>query len=367
MTPPTLELFPPLEGAGVGSPPWLPVPPLPPRALPGSCDVVIVGAGITGLAAASACARSGFDVVVIDRAFGTGATARSGGVVLGDTLEGPDPDFDGCESTLRQWIEGTGADCDLRWCGCLELARDDRLSPSPVDWHDAGPVRVVGQVAGGVLDPARLQLALLADAQATGAAVVDRVTVTDVRAIDGALAVTTPQGAIRARAGIMAVDALCWRPHFDPWSERVMTIASQTAPLEPFRLQAIGLKPDQAFYTVDKPLLWGRVMPDGSLLVGRETEPFPPNPESKLLHQSLMHAGGRLSCRVRGLHPILSEVRIDRIWMGPLARTKMGHPTLDVDPDVPQLFWCGGYGGQGIAQAFALGRRAGRRLEELLR
>ena len=131
MIPPPLELFPPLEPPSVGAPPWDPLPPLPPAVPPSACDIVIVGAGITGLSAAAACAVAGRHVVVLERAFGTGATARSGGVVLGETVEGPDPEFDGCEDVLHQWIQESGADCDLRWRGCLELARDARLSSTP--------------------------------------------------------------------------------------------------------------------------------------------------------------------------------------------------------------------------------------------
>src|SRR5215468_9862250 len=128
MIPLPLEVFPPLEPSRLGAPPWDPLPPLEAAAPPPHCDVVIVGAGITGLSAAMTCARAGRNVVVLDRAFGTGATARSGGVVIGDTVEGPAPGFNGCEQTLREWIEQSGADCDLRWRGCLELARDERLS-----------------------------------------------------------------------------------------------------------------------------------------------------------------------------------------------------------------------------------------------
>src|SRR5262245_24013528 len=103
MIPPTFELFPALEPTNVGTPPWDPPPLLSQTLLPSSCDVVIVGAGITGLTAAATCASAGRHTIVLERAFGTGATARSGGIVLGETVEGPHPEFDGCEDTLRRW------------------------------------------------------------------------------------------------------------------------------------------------------------------------------------------------------------------------------------------------------------------------
>ena len=165
-----------------------------------------------------------------------------------------------------------------------------------------------------------------------------------------------------AGAGIMAVDAMCWRRGFDPWWERVMTVSLQTAPISDHDLAALGLSADEAFYTVDTPLLWGRVMPDGSLLVGRETRPFPQQPEPGALHEGLVEAGARLASRVRALHPALSSIAIRKTWTGPLARTAAGHPTIATDPFVPTLLWAGGYGGQGIAQGFRLGQRVAERL-----
>jgi glycine/D-amino acid oxidase-like deaminating enzyme len=362
MIPLPLEVFPPLEPASLGAPPWDPLPPLEPSAAPSRCDIVIVGAGITGLSAAVTCARARRDVVVLERAFGTGATARSGGVVLGDTVEGPAPGFTGCEHVLREWIEQSGADCDLRWRGCLELTRDERLPSTPIDWQDRGSVRLVSRVSGGVLNPAKLQSALLAAARAAGATIVNGATVSHIAPGGNGVEVSLEHRTTTAAAGIMAVDAMCWRPGFDPWSERVMTVSLQTAPLAADQLAALGLQADEAFYTVDTPLLWGRVMPDRSLLVGRETNPFPQKPDGRQLHDGLEQAAPRLSDRVRGLHPALSGVEIRRAWTGPLARTAAGHPTINVDPFVPTLLWAGGYGGQGIAQGFALGRQAADRI-----
>jgi glycine/D-amino acid oxidase-like deaminating enzyme len=362
MIPPPLETFPPLEPLNVGAPPWDPPSARPSPLPPPACDIVIVGAGITGLAAAEICARAGRAVVVLERALGTGATARSGGVVLGETVVGPDPEFDGCENTLRSWIQESGADCDLRWQGCLELARDARLSSTPVDWHDEGAVRLVKRVPGGVLNPAKLQTALVESARAAGATILDRAVVTDIRQDGRVITVSTPHTTMTAHGGIMAVDAMCWRRGFDPWRERVMTVSLQTAPIADDSLAALGLRADEAFYTIDTPLLWGRVMPDRSLLAGRETRPFPRQPDPRGLGDGLTAAGARLASRVRGLHPVLSAVAIQRTWTGPLARTVDGHPTIATDPFAPALLWAGGYGGQGIAQGFTLGRRTADRL-----
>src|SRR4030088_3418306 len=98
-----------------GPPPWTPPGPLPRRELPEQSEVVIVGAGVTGLSAAMTAAQAGRQVTAVERRFVSGATSRSGGIVLGDTLAGPVSGFDDCDLVLRDWIVQSGAECELFW------------------------------------------------------------------------------------------------------------------------------------------------------------------------------------------------------------------------------------------------------------
>src|SRR5262245_13533123 len=66
-----------------------PLNPLPEELAPSQADIVIVGAGVTGLSTALALAGCDMSIVVVDRRVGDGATSRSGGIILGDTLTGP--------------------------------------------------------------------------------------------------------------------------------------------------------------------------------------------------------------------------------------------------------------------------------------
>jgi glycine/D-amino acid oxidase-like deaminating enzyme len=351
-----------LPVAALGSPPWTPGAALPPAALPAESDVLIVGAGITGLAAAMWLAREGRAVTVIERAFGSGASARSGGVVLGETLVGPAADFVDCHLALRCWVADTNADCDLFWRGCLELARDVSLPTRPIDWNGEGMLRLAGQVSGGVLNPLKLQYALADAARQAGAAIVDEVTVVSLTSNHSRPAVHTNRGDIVARHVVMAVDATARTAAFDPWSQRVITVALQTVPLPEKSLAAIGLMPHQAFYTRDLPLLWGRVMPDRSLLVGRETIQFPRDDDDRL-NARFVAASERLASRVRGLHRELRDLAVCRAWGGPIARSGEGIPGVLADPDHAGVLWAGGYGGHGVAQAFRVGRLVADRLK----
>src|SRR5204863_168163 len=123
----------------------------------------------TGLSCALTLARAGREIVVLERAFGQGAACRSGGIVIGDTLVGPAPGFDGCEFALRDWALQHSIAGGVDWSGCVELARHAELLPDPIDWADEGRVRVSRFVPGGTLDPSALVEKLAAEAVASGA------------------------------------------------------------------------------------------------------------------------------------------------------------------------------------------------------
>ena len=356
-----------MEGTDFGVPPWTPPAPLPPCEIPSTSEIVIVGAGITGLSAALAAARAGRHVTVVERRFGSGATSRSGGMVLGDTLIGPVSGFDDCDLVLRDWIMESGVKCDLFWNGCLELARDPALPDAPIDWEDNGRVRLAMRVSGGVLDPAKLLAELARMARRAGAAIVDGISVMRLEPSADGVVVVTDRGSIHGERVLMAVDAMWRRPSFDPWTERVITVALATGPLTDDVLGAIGLRPHLSFYTRDLPLLWGRVMPDQSLLVGRETLPWASIESAGGIGDGLEAAGERLRSRVRRLHPALRDVGVRHVWGGPIARAAAGVPAIAPDPCVPNVYWVGGYGGHGLAQAFRMGRLAVSTSEAALR
>jgi glycine/D-amino acid oxidase-like deaminating enzyme len=342
----------------LGTGPWSQLAPVPEDFAPSEADVVIIGAGVTGLSAALALAASDRSVVIVDRRVGGGATARSGGIILGDTLTGPAPGFDNCERTLGEWIERHEIECDFAWTRCLELARDADLPPEPIDWLDRGVVRAAGVVSSAVVDPVLLLNHLLKEVRCLGIPVVSNFEVEALSRKGDAPVIVERTTRIAARAVIMATDAVAWRAAHDPWTDRTLTIALQTSPAPSGTIAAIGLESRQPFYTRELPLLWGRPLRDGSFLFGRELTAFPWGSPRDVVAERIAEAGERLATRVRGLHPRLAELDVQRVWAGPTARTVQGVPAIVEDQIVPHVFWTGGYGGHGLAQAFTLGRLA---------
>ena len=306
-------------------------------------------------------AQAGRDVVVLERAFGHGAACRSGGIVIGDTLVGPAPGFDGCEFALRDWALQHSIAGGVDWSGCVELARDTELPPDPIDWADEGRVRVSRLVPGGTLDPAALVEKLAAEAVASGATFVNDAQVIRIINEKDAITVETRTGRIIADRVLVAADATAIDRDFDPWPVRFVTVAIEIDPPGHDRLDAIGWRDRRPFYTNGLPLLWGRIVPRGGVLIGRElvdVETTGP----RTIENKVALARDRLLARTRGLHAAFESVVLKRVWAGPIARSRAGIPGLADDPRVSGALWAGGYGGHGLAAAFRLGALAAHRL-----
>jgi glycine/D-amino acid oxidase-like deaminating enzyme len=329
--------------------------------LPARAEYAVIGAGITGLSCALALAQAGRHVVVLERAFGQGAACRSGGIVVGDTLVGPAPGFDGCEFALRDWALQHFVAGAVDWSGCVELAREARLLPEPIDWADEGRVRVNRIVSGGTLNPSALVERLAAQAVACGASLINDAQVIRLSNEENAVAVETATGRVIADRVLVAVDATAIDRDFDPWPVRFLTVAIEIERPGDDRLDAIGWRDRRPFYTNDLPLLWGRVVPGGGVLLGRElidVETIGPG----TIARAVAAARDRLLARARGLHAAFESVELKRAWAGPIARSDRGIPGLVDDPRVRGALWAGGYGGHGLAAAFRLGGLAAHRL-----
>ena len=344
-----------VDVAALGDSPWGTPDPFTATSAPRAVELAVVGAGITGLSAALSAARAGVNVAVLDANLGRGATARSGGIVLGETLVGPAIGFDDCDLQLGQWIAAERADCDFEWTGCWELTRRAALSTTPMGWRDGNELHILTEVRGGLLDPSETAERTAAGKRARRRAHRRSARGNGDRAARDGTFLVGGGFTVEARRVIVATDAVAHRTIADPWPERTITVALQTESV-PGLARVIGL--ERPFYTSELPLLWGRPLRDGSLLFGRELIEWaagtPPARSAALVRA----AGQRLAGRVRALHPALGSIGIRRIWAGPTARTGAGVPGLVFDPDGDTVLWAGGYGGHGLAQAFVVGRMA---------
>ncbi len=362
--------------------PELPAAPLPPRA-----DVLVVGAGYTGLSAALQTARAGRHTVVLDaEAAGWGCSSRNGGQI-GDNVK---PSVAALARRLGaarareihregraslDWLEDftriEKIDCDLARVGRFHAAHTPRryeaLARSLDPEEDAHSVpraeqrRELGTDAyhGGVVyphhasvDPARLHAGVLLRAMEAGVEIHPHTPATAIVNEKDGFRVATPLGEVRARDVILATNG--YSGPLKPWARRrIIPIGSYIMATEPLPAETI----DRLFPTnrvvsdTCKVIYYYRASPDrtrilfGGRVSARETDPRISAPR---LHRDLAR-----------VFPELAETRIARSWMGFVAFT---FDELPHTGSHDGIHYAMGYCGTGVSLGCYLGMRLGQKV-----
>jgi gamma-glutamylputrescine oxidase len=355
--------------------------------LPEETDVVVVGGGLAGLAAAYELAARGARVVLLERSrLADGASGRNGGQVL--TGFGPDyrevANRWGSDTASALWAEGCravddvaalvrdgGIACDFHRGGHLAVAVNpntlvrlereaEALSAEgfPVQMLDASAVAArlgwagyVGALfdpGSGTVNPYRLALGLAQRAARQGATVVEQAAAAIAVERPGRFTVQTPHGSVRATHVILAVNAglpdvlpeLVARIH--PVVGHVMA----TSPLPPELLSSI--LPDRpAVFEESGRYVYFQRSADGRIVFGGRVD-----------RQVSLSAAQQLYALMTEVAPPLRALKPAYVWQGPLAIAPDGLPRLARTS--AGIVWVGGFSGHGVALAVRLGRQAAR-------
>jgi glycine/D-amino acid oxidase-like deaminating enzyme len=371
------------------------VSPLPATPLPAAVDVLIVGAGYTGLAAARETAAAGFGTLVIDAgSVGAGCSGRNGGQVaysikpsltmLSRKYGRPRADAivkEGRAATthLRDLATRQGLDCDWREDGCFfgahtarhfnAMARDAEDQPPGLEQN----ITVVSRAEqhqeidsdyyhGGCVyhddasvDPMRMLLALLARAQGSGAVVRERCRALSLRASRSGFEALTSEGVIKARKVLLATNG--YTGELSPWHRRrVIPIGSYQIATEPLGAAQVRKLIPHGRNIVDsrRVVTYYRPSPDGERLIfgGR----------AALGEKDPLACVGRLRSMLREIFPQLGDVRVTHAWVGWVAYTFDTMPHLGAHQN---LYYCMGYCGQGVPLAPYFGMRIGQQMAGL--
>jgi len=336
-----------------GVPPWRSRSFDAPRALPAKVDVAIIGGGLTGVSAAYYLARGGMRTVLFEAdRIGSGASGRTGGIVLEGTATGPRDGARDCVPRLRELVAQIGIECDLRLPGCWEIEHRGDQGSHPLPWTDGGaPLAVARTVPGGVVEPGALTVGLAEAAVAAGAVIGER------QRVERLVPAPTPVLKVKDEeilAGHVVVALNAWTlatlPQLAPMRS-ALTYACVTEPLGEAVLAAIGLGERVPFYTADTPYLWGRVCADSSVVFGAGLTFGEPDEleEVNMADGEPVAILARLERRVKALHPALARVRITARWGGPIAFRDGLIPILMRHPESERILIAGAYAGHGVA------------------
>lgn len=360
-------------------------------ALPDEADVVVVGAGYTGLHAALQCARAGRSTVVLEaEAPGWGCSTRNGGQVS-TSIKPPFAKLAGrygadtATAILREgqasldfteaFISEERLDADFQVVGRFHgahLAKTyDRLArdiaaPSPA--FETGAYMVPrGEMAaelgteayfGGAvfprhasLDPGKYHRALLGLCRAAGVHVVPHCRVTELERRAPGFQLRSEMGKLRAGKVILATNG--YSGPLSPWHRRrVIPIGSYVIATEPIPVDLMdSLFPtDRILSDTRKLVYYYRPSPDRTrvLFGGRVS----------LRETDTRRTGPILLAELVRLFPGLAGTRISHSWSGTVAYSfdSLMHCGEDAG-----LFYAMGYCGSGVGMAGYLGMKIGRR------
>ncbi|MDQ6793661.1 MAG: FAD-binding oxidoreductase [Chloroflexota bacterium] len=354
--------------------------------LPARADVVVVGGGYTGVAAARRLAQGGATVTLLEaNRLGWGASTRNGGIIHPGYKWGPRALVNryGDEvgralfgETLEAYRFVTGLiaaeriDCDFREGGHVELAYapshvphldeaqeslasggvESTVVPRAALRDEIGSDAYFGGLAvagSGTLHPGKWFAGLAASADAAGADLHEGVRARRLRRpAGGRLVVETDRGAIEARDVVVATNG--YTDGFVPaLRRRIIPIGSYIIATEPLPEDvAHDVSPrGRAFFDSKNFLYYWHVSADRRMVFGGRASFMPTSVEgtAAILHRGLLQ-----------VHPQLGGYRVDYAWGG-----KVGF-TFDRMPHVGRsggVTYAMGYCGTGVAMSTWLGTR----------
>jgi glycine/D-amino acid oxidase-like deaminating enzyme len=355
----------------------------------GRVDVVIIGAGLTGLSAALALARRHASVIVLEAGRIVGeASGRNGG----QCNNGLPHDFTGLTErfglerarafyraynaavdTVERIVHDESIDCDFQRHGRIKLAAKPAHFDQLVRAHDAlrthvdADVRLVTperirdevgsdafyggliQATSGQLHPGKFGVGLAEAASRSGARIYESAAVTALERHSRDLyRITSSRGTVEAAQVLLATGTTSVGP-FGWFRRRMAPVGSFIIVTEPLdRALLDRLLPTRRSYVTSKNIgNYFRAAPDNRLLFGGRARFAMSNPRSD------EKSGQILRATLAQTFPELRGVRIDYCWGGLVDMTADRLPRAG---EHEGMFYAMGYSGHGVQMSVHMGQ-----------
>jgi gamma-glutamylputrescine oxidase len=363
-------------------------------------DVVVLGAGYTGLSSALSLRAQGIDVVVLEQDFaGSGASGRNAGH-LTPTIGKDIPTlqrFYGRERTTRlvrfadaavehteEVIRKHGIECEYRACGnvlgSVHPKHDSRLRKAAEVARDAGAhVRFLDPDAmrarglpssfhsgvleerGGHLHPGRYVMGLRRAAIDAGVRLFERSAATSFES-GSPVRVRTDSASVTADSAVIATNAYTPALGWNPRSVAPLRVSLfETEPLSSEQQARLGWPGREGVYTSHEVLESYRPTARQTIVGGSKVvrmgfgNRLPPGHDPDAFRI--------IETAFRERFPLLRDVRVERFWGGWIALTLDFLPRLYVDGPARNLIAGLGYCGHGVAQATLMGELLAARVQ----
>ncbi|MFT6372223.1 MAG: glycine/D-amino acid oxidase-like deaminating enzyme [Gammaproteobacteria bacterium] len=360
--------------------------------LPPKTDVVIIGAGYTGLSAALQTARAGRHTVVVDAEnAGAGCSTRNGGQISTSIKPthkalaakyGPERAFNILKEghNALEWLEDfvstESIDCHFKvvgkFLGAHNRVQYEKLGkklsasvkgletkaflvPRSEQHHELGTDRYFGGIVYpnvASVDPARLHHGLLERVIAAGVIIIPFNPALDITKEGDGFRVTTKKGAIWAKEVIVASNG--YTGSATPWlRRRIIPIGSYIIGTEPLAAGQMDqlIPKDRMVGDTRRMVFYYRASPDRQrILFGGRVSHAETNP---------LVSGPKLHSRMVDIFPELAKTRISHSWVGFVGYTFDSLAHLGKNDGVHYAM---GYCGSGVSMSCYLGMRIAQQL-----
>ncbi|QDU94901.1 NAD(P)/FAD-dependent oxidoreductase [Lignipirellula cremea] len=344
-----------------------------------SCDVAVIGAGITGAMLAERLSRIGMSVAVVDRRDVCQGSTSASTALLQYEIDLPLVEMAkkigraaaerayrlsyASIDSLESLAQRLPVDCGFERKLSLYRASDppqarllaeeaearlacdipvEFLGPDELreKYHLPGTAALLSHQAAAC-DPYRFAHLLLAESQRQGARIYDRTCVTRYDCSGQGVRLETDRGFSISTGQVVVATGYEAQQML---SEKVVDLQSTYAIVsQPLR----SLSPWNnrwMMWEANDPYLYLRITPDNRLLAGGEDDPFR-NPAAR--DASLPAKAERIAQKVRELLPSL-EWETEFSWAGTFGKTSDGLAYIGPTDEYPHCYFALGYGGNGI-------------------